>query len=79
MNDQLKELLSKAERMIETCPERSSEVTAVALGVTVIALLERVAVSLERIASSIGDDGVLRMRDVDRAKVYEKHLGEKLR
>jgi len=37
--------------------------------------LERIAVALERIQK----DGVLQMRDVERAEVYGKHLGERLR
>ena len=39
-------------------------------------LLARVAEALERIANRI--DGVVEMRDVDRAKVYSEHLGKKL-
>ena len=34
--------------------------------------------ALERLASCV-KDGVLQMRDVDRATVYKQHLGEKLR
>ena len=37
--------------------------------------LERIAVALERVVK----DGVLQMRDVERAEVYGKHLGKKLR
>jgi len=37
--------------------------------------LERIAAALERIQK----DGVLQMRDVERAEVYGKHLGERLR
>lgn len=33
----------------------------------------------EGILASCVKDGVLQMRDVDRAKVYTKHLGKKLR
>jgi PleD family two-component response regulator len=38
----------------------------------------KIARALEKIASCV-KDGVLQMRDVDRAEVYGKHLGEKLR
>jgi hypothetical protein len=37
-----------------------------------------IAASLKKIADA-AKDGVLQMRDVDRAKVYSEHLGQKLR
>lgn len=37
--------------------------------------LERIASALERIQK----DGVIQMRDVERAEVYGKHLGQRLR
>ena len=40
--------------------------------------LHRIAIALERLAAC-AEDGVLKMKDVDRAKVYSTHLGEKLR
>lgn len=43
-------------------------------------LLKRAVAALETIALAIDKDaGILRMKDVDRAKVYSEHLGEKLR
>jgi hypothetical protein len=39
---------------------------------------ERNVKAIETVASCV-KDGVLQMRDVDRAKVYGEHLGEKLR
>ena len=51
--------------------------------------MKRIAIALERIADALESlidysnrepgDGVLKMKDVDRAKVYSTHLGEKLR
>jgi hypothetical protein len=47
-------------------------------------LLTRLVRALERIASTVIQDykhrnrGVLQMKDIDRAKVYSKHLGKKL-
>lgn len=48
-------------------------------------LFRRLVIALERIASTVIQDyrhrrrGVIQMKDVDRAKVYRKHLGKKLR
>ncbi len=48
-------------------------------------LLLRLTIALEKIASAVIQDykhrkrGVLQMKDIDRAKVYNKHLGKKLR
>lgn len=53
----------------------------------IVNALERIADAVEQIAGedvggTLGlaiSNGVLQMRDVDRAKVYSEHLGEKLR
>lgn len=48
-------------------------------------LLRRLVKALEKIASAVIQDykhrnrGILQMKDVDRAKIYSKHLGRKLR
>ena len=40
--------------------------------------LKRIAVALEEIAAILRE-GTVKVKDVDRAKVYSEHLGEKLR
>lgn len=48
-------------------------------------LLERLVRAMEKIASAVIQDykhrsrGVIQMKDIDRAKVYGKHLGKRLR
>lgn len=40
--------------------------------------LKRIAIALEEICKILRT-GIIQVRDVDRAKVYSEHLGEKLR
>lgn len=42
-------------------------------------VLGRIAEALEKLASCVDENGVFQMRDVDRAQVYQTHLGENLR
>lgn len=43
-------------------------------------LICRLVLALERLASCVDPErGAIRMVDIDRAKVYSQHLGEKLR
>lgn len=45
-----------------------------------LSLLKRLVESLEVLAQCVDPaDGAFRMKDVQRAKVYSEHLGEKLR
>lgn len=57
----------------------NSDLAEIGIGIT--ERLERIATSLELIASAVDSTRAkhfIRMSDVDRAKVYSTHLGEKL-